>query len=88
VRAEEKQKGGPAGRIVVHIGRCKHTTNRFAFSLQMHHLTGGKEQMESKLTRREFIKLSSVAAAGLAIAACTKTEEPTKAPEATAAPVV
>jgi len=42
--------------------------------------------MESKLTRREFIKMSSVAAVGLAIAACTKTEEPTKAPEATTAP--
>ncbi|MBN1580299.1 MAG: ABC transporter substrate-binding protein [Anaerolineae bacterium] len=41
--------------------------------------------MESKLTRREFIKMSSVAAVGLAIAACTKTEEPTKAPEPTQA---
>jgi peptide/nickel transport system substrate-binding protein len=42
--------------------------------------------MERNLSRREFLKLSTVTAAGLAIAACTKTEEPTKAPEATKAP--
>ncbi|HUT20599.1 MAG TPA: ABC transporter substrate-binding protein, partial [Anaerolineae bacterium] len=37
-----------------------------------------------KVTRREFLRLSSVAAAGVAIAACAKTAEPTTAPEAKA----
>jgi len=40
--------------------------------------------MNDKLTRRDFLRLSAVAAAGAAIAACAKTEEPTKAPAATA----
>ena len=37
-----------------------------------------------KLNRRDFLRLSTVAAAGAAVAACAKTEEPTKAPVATA----
>jgi peptide/nickel transport system substrate-binding protein len=37
-----------------------------------------------KVTRRDFLRLSSVAAAGVAVAACAKTAEPTTPPEAKA----
>ena len=37
-----------------------------------------------KLNRRDFLRLSTVAAAGAAVAACAKTEEPTVAVEPTA----
>ena len=42
-----------------------------------------------KLNRREFLRLSALAAAGVTVAACAKTEapaEPTTAPAATKAP--
>ena len=39
----------------------------------------------SKLTRRDFLRLSTVAAAGALAAACAKTEAPTATPEAKAA---
>jgi peptide/nickel transport system substrate-binding protein len=45
---------------------------------------------EYKLNRRDFLRMSAIAAAGVAVAACAKTEEamPTKPPEApTATPV-
>jgi len=34
-----------------------------------------------KISRREFIRISAIAAAGVAVAACQKAEEPTPAPE-------
>ena len=34
-----------------------------------------------QVTRRDFLRMSSVAAAGLAAAACAKTAEPTVAPK-------
>lgn len=37
----------------------------------------------SKISRREFLQVSALAAAGLTVAACAKTEEPTVAPTAT-----
>ena len=40
----------------------------------------------SKVTRREFIQISALAAAGVAAAACAKQAEPTAAPAATATP--
>jgi len=47
--------------------------------------------MVEKLNRRDFLRLSALAAAGVTVAACAKTpteapKEPTKAPEKTAAP--
>ena len=40
----------------------------------------------SKISRREFIQISALAAAGVAAAACAKQAEPTTAPAATATP--
>lgn len=40
--------------------------------------------MTATLNRREFLKLSALTAAGVAVAACAKTQEPAPAPEATA----
>ncbi|MBN1936784.1 MAG: twin-arginine translocation signal domain-containing protein, partial [Anaerolineae bacterium] len=40
----------------------------------------------NELSRRDFLRLSAVAAAGAAVAACTKTEEPTAAVAATNTP--
>jgi len=37
-----------------------------------------------KISRRQFLQVSTLAAAGVVVAACTKTEEPTKAVEPTA----
>jgi peptide/nickel transport system substrate-binding protein len=42
--------------------------------------------LDRKLNRRDFLRVSALAAAGVAVAACAKTAEPTQAPEATQAP--